>query len=142
MPAPMTEKQQAFALEYASNGGNATAAAKTAGYSEVSAHELGRQLLEKPHVREAIHGELMKLKYRSGVVGLSALVNIAQDEKSPPAARVSAARALVEHAGLLESAKGRKDDTPDSEEKSGKIIDYQSVLRGIADSQKHHSEVG
>ena len=93
MPAAMTDQQKAFAVEYASNGGNATAAAKAAGYSEKSAHEIGRQQLEKPHVRDAIHAELMKLKYKSGVVGLSALLSIAQNEKNPAPARVSAARA-------------------------------------------------
>ena len=130
MPAPMTEKQCAFVLEYARNGGNASAAARVAGYPEKSAHEQGRQQLEKPHIREAIYKELMKLRYRSGVVGLSALVRIAEDDTKPAAAQVAAARALIEHSGLMVWSK----EDPDLAENNPdlKIIDYSSVLDGIA----------
>src|SRR6202008_566262 len=100
MSAKNTDMQRRFALEYASNGGNGTAAAKAAGYSERSAHELARQLLEKPHVREMVHQELVKLRFHAGAVGLGALTRIATNEEAPPAARVAAARLLVEYAGL------------------------------------------
>lgn len=101
MPSINTDMQKRFALEYASNGGNATQAAKSAGYSEKSAHEIGRQLLEKPHVHEMVLRELSRIRYRSGVVGLNALMQIAEDSKAPANARVSAARALCEHCGIL-----------------------------------------
>lgn len=101
MPAINTDMQKRFAVEYASNGGNATQAAKDAGYSAKSAHEIGRQLLEKPHVHEMVMKELNRLRYRSGVTGLNALMQIAQDKEAPANARVSAARALCEHSGLL-----------------------------------------
>jgi len=101
MPSKNTDMQKRFALEYASNGGNATQAAKDAGYSIKSAHEIGRQLLEKPHVHEMVLRELNRLRYRSGVRGLNALMQIAEDTKAPANARVSAARALCEHSGLL-----------------------------------------
>ncbi len=109
MPAAMTEKQKAFAVEYASNGGNATAAAKVAGYSEKSAHEIGRQQLQKPLVRELIAKELTNLQTRSGAVGLNALIEICKSTETPANARVAAARALCEHAGLVESAKTSRD---------------------------------
>ncbi len=105
MPNINTDMQKRFAVEYASNGGNATQAAKNAGYSDKSAHEIGRQLLEKPHVHEMVLKELNRLRYRSGVVGLNALMQIAQDVKAPANARVSAARALCEHCGLLGSSR-------------------------------------
>lgn len=137
MPAPMTDKQQAFVIEFARNGGNASAAAREAGYPEKSAHEQGRQQLEKPHVREAIYRELMKLRYRSGVIGLSALIGIAEDETNPAAARVSAARALVEHAGLF----AREDDNELSDPDNGrKIVDYQSVLDGLGEARRRRME--
>lgn len=101
MPSINTDMQKRFALEYASNGGNASQAAKDAGYSAKSAHEIGRQLLEKPHVHEMVMKELNRLRYRSGVTGLNALMQIAQDRAAPANARVSAARALCEHSGLL-----------------------------------------
>lgn len=137
MPAPMTDKQRAFVLEYARNGGNASAAARSAGYPEKSAHEQGRQQLEKPHIREAIYRELMKLRYRSGVVGLSALVAIAEDETKPSAARVAAARALLEHADLPQR-NAAENDIDDQER--GNIVDYQSVLRGFRDIQTSQRE--
>lgn len=105
-----TDMQKRFAVEYASNGGNATQAAKDAGYSAKSAHEIGRQLLEKPHVHEMVMKELNRLRYRSGVTGLNALMQIAQDGKAPANARVSAARALCEHSGLLGAS---RNDTQD-----------------------------
>lgn len=137
MPAPMTEKQRAFVLEYARNGGNASAAAREAGYPIKSAHEQGRQQLEKPHIRQAIYKELMKLRYRSGVIGLSALIAIAEDNTSPSAARVAAARALLEHADLP-----RKKDPENGFDESERqnIVDYESVLRGFKVIQNSHRQ--
>lgn len=129
MPAPMTEMQRKFAFEYASNGGNATAAARAAGYSEKTAHEIGRQTLEKDHVREEIQRHLMRLRFRSGAVGLDALIRIAQDGKAPAAARVSAARALCEHAGLLGTAKEVQAARDEADQDGGRLMDARDVLR-------------
>ena len=46
----LTAKQARFVQEYVRNGGNATQAAIDAGYSEVSAAEMGSENLRKPHV--------------------------------------------------------------------------------------------
>ena len=46
-------KQRAFVEHYAACG-NATEAARLAGYSERYANRFARQLLDKPHVREAL----------------------------------------------------------------------------------------
>ena len=105
MPAAGTEMQSAFAVHYVSNGGDATKAAIAAGYSEHTAGQLGWQQLQKPVVRELIYKELLRQRTRSGVVGLNALVRIAEDTKAPAAARVAAARALMEHAGLIGAAR-------------------------------------
>lgn len=110
MPAPMTEMQKAFALEYATNGGNATQAAKSAGYSAKTASEQGRQLLQLPHVQEAIRKQLLRLRFDSGVIGLRALKEVAGDTKAPANARVAAARALMEHAGALGTARDVQDE--------------------------------
>lgn len=103
MPATETEMQQAFAVAFVTIGGNATKAAIAAGYSQKSARVLGHRLVNNPTVQELIQRELGKLRYRSGTVGLHALTSIAEDPKAPAAARVAAARALMEHAGLLGS---------------------------------------
>ena len=47
----LTPKRQAFVQAYA---GNATTAAKAAGYSERTAHVIGHELLKKPEIQEAI----------------------------------------------------------------------------------------
>lgn len=101
MPAPMTELQVRFAFAYVSNGGDVKAAAIEAGYSEKSAADLGYRALALPHVQEMILRELIAFKARAGVAGLSALMRIAKSETAPPAAVVSAGRALVEYAGLV-----------------------------------------
>ena len=133
MPAPGTEMQQRFAIEYANNGGNGTAAAKAAGYSEKSAHEIARQLLEKPAVQTMIHKELMRLRYRSGVVGLNALTQIAEDTRLPAAARVQAARALMEHAGQLGTGKEMAEARAAAEaEPDSRLLDPREVLAALA----------
>jgi hypothetical protein len=133
MSAKNTEMQQRFALEYASNGGNGTAAAKAAGYSEKSAHELARQLLEKPHVRELVHQELVKLRFHAGAVGLGALTRIAQNEEAPPAARVAAARSLVEYAGLI-GANREPGELPDAA--SGNVTSYEELLERMGQTRR------
>jgi len=129
MPAPSTDKQQRFALEYARNGGNATAAAKSAGYSPKSSHEIGRQLLEISHVQESIHRELMRSRFRSGAVGLNALMRIAEDDSAPAAARVSASRALLEHAGMVGGTKDEQEARKEMLVMDN--VDYNEVLQRI-----------
>lgn len=50
----LTPKQKAFALEYIKNGGNATDAARKAGYAERSARDIGNENLTKPHISSYI----------------------------------------------------------------------------------------
>jgi phage terminase small subunit len=126
--------QDRFALLFAMNGGNASQAAKEAGYSEKSAGEIGRQLLEKPHVHAAVLRHLMRLRFRSGVVGITALVRIAEDAKAPAAARVAAARALCEHAGLLGPAKEVEPSREAADQETGPPVDYRQVLRDVANA--------
>lgn len=52
--AELTPKQKAFADEYLICG-NATEAAKKAGYSERSARQMGAENLSKPYISEYIH---------------------------------------------------------------------------------------
>lgn len=46
----LTPKQKTFADEYIKNGGNATEAAKVAGYSKKTAYRTGADNLKKPHI--------------------------------------------------------------------------------------------
>lgn len=52
--AELTPRQIAFVDAYLTNGFNATEAAKSAGYSEKSAHSTGPRLLEDAGIRKAI----------------------------------------------------------------------------------------
>ena len=134
MPATDTDMQRRFAAEYATNGGNGTKAAKDAGYSERSAHEIARKLLLNPTVLDHIRKHFMRLQARSGAIGLHALASICEDTKSPAAARVSAARALCEHANLIgpgkEAGKGDEDDTPSTGMTANDVITEFRKLRG------------
>lgn len=133
MPAAGTDKQIAFAAAYVINGGDATKAAIAAGYSEATAGQIGWQQLQKPVVREMVHRELLRQRGRSGAVGLNALVRIAEDPKAPAAARVAAARTLMEHAGLIGSGKaadGNPDDAADRDD--AKLISAKDLLAALA----------
>ncbi|MEZ5825232.1 MAG: terminase small subunit [Geminicoccaceae bacterium] len=100
----LTQQQQQFVVEYTSGLGaigNASEAARRAGYSERSAAELGRQLLEKPHVRAAID-EAFKGQI-SGALAAKAvgvLSGILDDESAPVKVRLDAAKTVLDRAGL------------------------------------------
>lgn len=57
----MTEKQRRFVDFYISNGGNATAAAKAAGYSTKTAYSIGDRLLKNVEVSQAIEKRLEEM---------------------------------------------------------------------------------
>lgn len=59
--AELTPKQKAFADEYLICG-NATEAAKRAGYSERSARQMGAENLSKPYISEYIHERQKKIE--------------------------------------------------------------------------------
>lgn len=50
----LTMKQKLFVANYISNGGNASKAARDAGYSQKTAHVIGLENLEKPIIKAAI----------------------------------------------------------------------------------------
>lgn len=52
--AKLTPKQDAFVKAYLLNGGNATQAAISAGYSEKTAYSIGEENLRKPDIKKAI----------------------------------------------------------------------------------------
>lgn len=131
MPAPMTEMQGRFALAFARNGGDATKAAIEAGYSEKSASDLGRRALELPHVQDLIMVELTRQRSRAGAVGLNALIEVAQSDKAPAAAKVAAGRTLIEFAGLVGSAKD-SDEARRYADRGAPAPDYKAILDTFA----------
>lgn len=59
MNKKLTTKQYLFVKEYIIDG-NATRAAKAAGYSEKTAYSIGNENLSKPEIIEALEGERQK----------------------------------------------------------------------------------
>ena len=111
----LTPKQRAFVTTLVRTGCNPTSAARQAGYSDahVSAYDLQRM----PHVAAAIRFE--RQRYITGElanVATGTLREILTDAEAPAAARVQAARTVLEMSGEI----GRKkqdgdDDKPLSE---------------------------
>lgn len=99
----LTEQQAAFVLEYTSGPGsvgNASEAARRAGYSAASAAEIGRQLLGKPHVRNAI-GVANRDRVSSEILveATEVLVGIMRDAQCSAKVRAQCAIALMDRAG-------------------------------------------
>lgn len=58
----LTEKQERFVDYYVENQGNATEAARKAGYSQKTCRSIGQENLTKPDIKAAIDARLAELK--------------------------------------------------------------------------------
>jgi hypothetical protein len=111
----LTPKQRAFVTTLVRTGCNPTSAARQAGYSDahVSAYDLQRM----PHVAAAIRFE--RQRYITGElanVATGTLREILTDSEAPAAARVQAARTVLEMSGEIGRRKQDGDeDKPLSE---------------------------
>lgn len=72
--------------------------------------------------------ELTRQRARAGAIGLNALVQVAQSDKAPAAARVAAGRALIEFAGLAD----RDDESPRHHGSDEPAPDYRAILDTFA----------
>lgn len=94
----LTEKQAAFAVAFVQYG-DVGLASERAGYSDATT---GWQVLRVPHVVLAIREELQRRLITEGAtIGLDALLKIAGNKREPAAARVAAAKALLDRAGFV-----------------------------------------
>ena len=100
----LTEPQQRFVIAFTTNPaavGNASAAARLAGYSEHSAREIGRQLLDKPHIQDAIRESNERLiSSTMATKAIALLGRVIEDESVPMKTRVDAARTILDRAGF------------------------------------------
>ena len=98
-----TGNQEAFALAYVANGGNATKAAREAGYSANSCRQIGSHLLAKSHVQAAIREE--QFRSLNGPLASKALTVLESaldlSNDVPWGTRVDAARTVLDRAGLV-----------------------------------------
>jgi phage terminase small subunit len=78
----LTELQEAFAVAFASNGGNAKQAAIEAGYSEDSARTTGPRLAKHPNVLKRIAEECMTLMATSVPAALAAQRQLLSSSRS------------------------------------------------------------
>lgn len=110
MPKTGTELQQRFVVEFVANGGNATSAAKVAGYSMKTAGQIGFKLLGNVHVQDAIRAEQRRLLNGDlATKALGVLRSIMENESAPAGARVDAAKTVLDRAGLVAIREGRED---------------------------------
>jgi phage terminase small subunit len=71
-------RQAAFIREYLKNGGNATEAAKAAGYSERTAYAQGSRLLKDVEVKKAIAAKVEKIEEKYEVQTAYILKNLVE----------------------------------------------------------------
>lgn len=95
-----------FVTEYIKNGGNGTAAAVAAGYSERSAYSQASRLLKSDEVQQylnntqqSINKDLRMMFAEDAVKAYSVLLEVMNDKLTPPKDRITAARDLLDRAG-------------------------------------------
>lgn len=107
----LTPKQAEFVRQFLRSGGDATHAAKEAGYSEVSSGTIGYQLLQKPHVAAAIlHAQRSELAELASIANEQAKLMLLDPDLSA-GAKVSLIGMVWDRAGLVT----RKDTPEDSD---------------------------
>lgn len=146
----MTEKRKRFCDEFILNGGNAAAAARSAGYSPKGANVTGAQLLADGEVRSTIDGRLESLrgeKIADEQELLQHLTTIARgettDESATPSGKVvtlktNTATRLRAIETLLKVFGSFKKDT--EQKNDGSALFVETLERVWADIEKTESE--
>lgn len=124
----LTEQQRNFALEYARNGGKGAEAARKAGFSVASAGKYAYQLLEKPHVLEAIHREQRRAFTDLASLALAQARAMLESEKTPPGARVQLIMTVCDRAGLAALRDGGGGDVGDGNDLRSMSIEELEAL--------------
>ena len=139
----LTPKQRAFVAAIVENGGQSRKAAISAGYS---APTTSSTLLALPHVQAAIRLEReRRISGEMANVAIATLREVMTDKAASPAARVQAARTVLELSGDL--GKARKDgeaERPLSEmsaEELTRLIDRWTEERAAMARQLEPGEV-
>jgi phage terminase small subunit len=136
----LDERERKFVYQYVSCG-NGETAKSLSGYAD---GVQGSYLLRRPTIMAAIRFEVARLLATEGAqVGYGCLKRIAQDTAAPAAAQVSAAKALLQAAGLLDApnksgetkaltAYSQAELRDYMEQKKGEIEQMESALAGRA----------
>ena len=102
--ANLSEKQEAFVIEYISNGGNGTRAAIHAGYAEDSAANSASRMLKHKHVLDRLH-VLMGQEFGKHTPSmLQSMLQLARGARSEKV-RHDSIKDILDRAGLSAVAK-------------------------------------
>jgi phage terminase small subunit len=108
----LNDQQKSFVLHYTSTdgvAGNAAEAARRAGYTKKYAADLGRQLLEKPHVSAAIDAALREaIGTRLTVKAVTVIESILTSKDASLKLKGDMAAKVIEFSGLVERTKAQK----------------------------------
>lgn len=120
----MTEKQKRFCLEYIKSG-NATAAAKAAGYSSCTAYSIGAENLKKPEIQNYIN-EHFEHTETKGVAAAQEVLkffsDVMRDKDAPLTNRIKAAENLAKRLGV-----DKPDGEADDERVSEILVTYEDA---------------
>lgn len=145
-PRRLTELQAKFVYAFTNIEGcigNASAAARHAGYSEESARVVGYQLLHKAHVLAAIdraNRELIGGELASKAVNV--LKKIIDDPKAPDKLKLEAAKTILDRAGLIAPKAPEAPDLTDKDTTEMTMAELQAAIRKIdAEIERTKAEV-
>jgi predicted esterase len=96
---PLTQKQQRFVSEYLQNGGNQTAAALSAGYSEGAAADMASRMVRNPLIQQAIQRETLTAIGLSVAPALHRVVTLIDHARSDYV-KLEAAKDVLNRAGF------------------------------------------
>jgi len=122
-----TNRVEIFARAFLEHG-DVSRAALDAGYA---GNNYGYKLLDHPNTGAAIAHALQRAKVEDGALARRALRQIAGEDRFPAAARVTAARTLMEYAGMI----GTKADSSSSKDPSDMSADELRTLIARLDKE-------
>lgn len=144
----LTEAQEAFVIHFTSSPGalgNAAESARRAGYSEKNAREIGRQLLDKPHVRKAVDdANRQSISGKIATKAVDLLERVIEDENVPIKVRVEAAKTILDRAGIVAATAVKPDgkrDVPEKPLSEMTIEELEEVVRGSSELTQRSSLV-
>jgi hypothetical protein len=129
----LTTQQAEFSRQYVLNGGDGTAAAKAAGFSERSAAQRAYELRQKPHVQEAIHREQRRAFTELASISLAQAKAMLEDPKTPAGARVELVKTMLDRAGLAALRGGDADDGEGKSLREMSLDELEEIARSLRD---------
>jgi Terminase small subunit len=127
----LTAQQAAFVRYYVSTGGRGAEAAREAGFSEKSAAKYAWQLLEKPHVLEAIHREQRRSFTELAAISLGQARMMLEDPKTPAGARVELIKTMCDRAGLAALRGSEEGEREEKDLRRMTIDELEEIARSL-----------